>query len=1412
MYKACAALIVFVTWYTPAQAESASDLIGKVLGLPAERHSPHRVYTSELDKQQTLRLQQALVSLGYLKTKMDGKAGPATWDAVISWARDRGWKPPRTLRLAHLDALEREVSSAVQMPSTAVQPEHSSSESVIERVQVGLTQLGYLKAAASGVLDHETARAISEWAHDRGWETPETIRQDHADYIEKEVRERQLGLVVASSGGQRSADLTSGPNSGFERLADETSSNPELTVSWQEQQNVDRPGGDIRHGLSDTALRGITQAACAKACLATDGCRLYTFNLKGTVCFLKEGSGELIPFAGAVTAMLSEQRLKLIPPPTLGPAPELATDVTWQDTSSVQGHQERIRLRARSLGASCDAEEKKLAQLSAEMTWKLKTQTSQSGQAFSLTWEGNRLTKRIPAWLVVSSPDKIRFNGPGHVALGPEAANPFGIKTGEGETRALVSLASRGAGVNGKVDVVALEAGKLTLNIKLVGYLRSCLKEISLKTDTVSIDVAPAPAEIVLNTVEGRASLSHEIEVTKLSRTIILNEHRFLLLDTATGAEIIERAGSHLQVSPTHRFIAVDQGGRIEIIDMVDGRTATHVDPGDLYWGLGDSYVFSTTAPWATVSLASTFSNGLQILGQMTGPSCCGATPASTRVGIDLENSVFSILGTLGYRIGALQNPHYALVSDAQGGYSSQGGSDTSTNLQMLQSIGTVSPVSLANGFDVPGGFRSTSTWEDWNDSSDGDFQPKAFAETLKILARVGLSANQVRDRYTGTLAAGGNSRPVEQILEEQLARLGIKIAPMTEGEQVVVPDKSRPQSHSAYDTQERLEASAEAMKRLQTDAKAAGWKTSWSVPEDAEGTPDCEHIVVNGEIDRGQVTLPRDVVEVWRVGEGKTAAWVARADCVAGATFGSLRAYGGYYAMDFSRPLPAKGRAFVAETGFLFENAIHEFWYENAFRIKADTDFIVSISTGKGAIALIDRQSGAFAWIGQGLPNGDLLLDAWLTADHQHVIQLNTDGGFYVHSLDKEMGAVLSGRIVDDEIAVWTRDFHYDATAEAASLIDLKFPGYPAQFSLDRFGPAQRVSGLAQSVLGKTWISEQTPAIITLPPSLSGTIAMDGSGAITTDLKFDAAQVTKIAVFQDGQLSQSFTGEELSGRIRFERLKDARWISLVASTQDGLYSLPVTRDLGPATEKKAVARLLAVGINTYSHPSLPSLNYALRDAGQIISTVAHKDIPGQSFQLVEGPKDRAATPEAILAAARTLTAGLEQGDHAVLFLAGHGLRDADGRFYFATSATDPARLAQTALSFDNLQAVLSASPASITLLLDACHSGAAGGPTSASNDDLAKGFSQAGSNVTVVAAAKGRQESIGRRETGGLFTDAVVKVIGKNRHVYDKDRNGRIEASELYRGIKSLVVEATDGAQTPWITKSRVVGDYAIF
>ena len=82
-----------------------------------------------------------------------------------------------------------------------------------------------------------------------------------------------------------------------------------------------------------------------------------------------------------------------------------------------------------------------------------------------------------------------------------------------------------------------------------------------------------------------------------------------------------------------------------------------------------------------------------------------------------------------------------------------------------------------------------------------------------------------------------------------------------------------------------------------------------------------------------------------------------------------------------------------------------------------------------------------------------------------------------------------------------------------------------------------------------------------------------------------------------------------------------------------------------------------------------------------------------------------------------------------------------------------------------------------------------------------------------MLAASKGRQLSQESAAVGnGVFTHALKRVLGPERSRHDANRNGVIEISELYRAIKTIVVETTGGDQTPWLARSDLIGDFALF
>ncbi|MGB0085868.1 MAG: caspase family protein [Rhodomicrobiaceae bacterium] len=155
-----------------------------------------------------------------------------------------------------------------------------------------------------------------------------------------------------------------------------------------------------------------------------------------------------------------------------------------------------------------------------------------------------------------------------------------------------------------------------------------------------------------------------------------------------------------------------------------------------------------------------------------------------------------------------------------------------------------------------------------------------------------------------------------------------------------------------------------------------------------------------------------------------------------------------------------------------------------------------------------------------------------------------------------------------------------------------------------------------------------------------------------------------------------------------------------------------------------------------------------------------------------------------------------------------------DGRYYLTPSGFRLANVAGTGLAWSKLADVLGRSKARVIVILDACHSGLSGSEGLATNDEAVKELlSGARAPMLVLAASKGRQVSFeDSKWSGGVFTYALSEILQRGASTYDLDRNGTIELSELYRGLREIVTRETKGQQTPWLARQDLIGDFALF
>lgn len=1185
------------------------------------------------------------------------------------------------------------------------------------------------------------------------------------------------------------------------------------------QAHTDLPGYDLRNGLTDPELKSLEAEECAALCLATKDCTAYTLN-NGSgvvfsnyprggpgVCFLKHKPQQARGFRGAISGEMIGSWTLLRPPPTRGPSLTVRPDAAPISNESASAFSARMRAISKPMADSCRTERRRVEKLSEDMRFSFNKQSLRVGNELRVSWTGNTLKDRVPVWAMVSVDKPARFNGDGFFALGPKSANPFGISSGMGEQRALTALYARGSGRSGAISVLPLEAQTTKVTVRLVAYLRDCEQEVLLKEFTRTVDVSPGRANVVLPDQMPNGKLLHTVHVDEFDRIVHFNETRIRILHR-NGSEILNRAGSGVSFSPTTRFLSAVHNGKLDIVDLVDGATVTTLDLGTLYWGLGDALVMTNVVPWGEVSLVSTLGAPLDIKRQLTGPSCCHASPEKTKVMVSLENASFGIWGTHGHFVGSLQAPGYRHAESPHGGYSSSKIGSKPLYQLVLASMGPVAPISLANGFDIPGGLITTFSSEDLSYSEIGIH--RLFVKNERTGARL-LERNLRWSTQTQ------RQRRYEEDVEFQLERLGVSLRSMVVGDIVVaerpkdIPDELSRDRNGEYVPPSRQLAAmmAGVVEPFQRELTAAGWSFDWSdITPSAEHGLECYHMDLNQVFDEWPRPLVvRTLDRLVRIPTSTGVVWLSQAWCTAGATLGSLRPTTALYIHDIAEGPPVGRADTFRDTALFFENAPVPLWNDHPFNAKADKDFVLLFAPEQARVGVYDRNKRDMVQTFVDLPDGDLMIDAHLTLDGKIFVQENIDGSFIFHRLsDKE--TVLFGRLVNGEITVWTEDFRYDATAEAASLVDLRFAGLFDQFSLDRFEIGIRQDGLAERVADGDTLSPVEA--VSIPPAFEGTISAVNDTVVVEALLDRKRPAEKIEIYQEGVLTDVIDRTANKMTIEVNRMLGAQWVSVIARNDLGIASNDLTADLGLDARGRGALHGVLVGVDLYDDERLADLNYAKSDVGRIYETLNSETIGAESIKvLTKSNANALAIKEAIDALVDTI--GPE--DHGVLYFAGHGLQDDEGRFYFATPTTNLDDLKNTALPWSEVAKSLAKSEGKITILLDACHSGSADGRAFATNDDAVAGLSSIPANVTILSASKGRELSVESAAFGGgAFSAGIEQVLVARRATFDTNGNGQIERSEFFKGVSKAMSEMPDVKQTPWMTNTRLVGDYALF
>ena len=157
--------------------------------------------------------------------------------------------------------------------------------------------------------------------------------------------------------------------------------------------------------------------------------------------------------------------------------------------------------------------------------------------------------------------------------------------------------------------------------------------------------------------------------------------------------------------------------------------------------------------------------------------------------------------------------------------------------------------------------------------------------------------------------------------------------------------------------------------------------------------------------------------------------------------------------------------------------------------------------------------------------------------------------------------------------------------------------------------------------------------------------------------------------------------------------------------------------------------------------------------------------------------------------------------DVAMLFMAGHGVDDQGGRYFFVPQEVGPKEAMSLGLSYQDIRRALASVAGRVLFFIDTCHAGAAWGDPGKSPIDVSRIVNDLNSpenRVMTFASSTGHQLSYEKTEWGnGAFTKAVVEGLKGEADFF---KNGYVTAAQLDAYVSDRVPKITLGQQTPAI------------
>jgi Caspase domain len=374
---------------------------------------------------------------------------------------------------------------------------------------------------------------------------------------------------------------------------------------------------------------------------------------------------------------------------------------------------------------------------------------------------------------------------------------------------------------------------------------------------------------------------------------------------------------------------------------------------------------------------------------------------------------------------------------------------------------------------------------------------------------------------------------------------------------------------------------------------------------------------------------------------------------------------------------------------------------------------------------------------------------------------------------------------------------------------------------ALARANREAEITPAAQPLEAPVRIAQALPPIIEIIDPANGAVVSQDYVQLTYVITGPVGErVPGLSAHLNGQLVHTLAGPPIaipaSGHRGIVTVPLAGWlqsedaiIALIAEGRRASDPAQVKLRWVSQSVRVEIARptlfVLAIGVSRYARNPPRNLNYASKDAADILEILQPQK--GGLYQEVKilPLLDEDATSGGIIGGLRWLREQVAERDVVIVFFSGHGALEEV--YHFLPHDVDVRTqddLAVTAIRQDQLRAGLRAlhrNGAKVLAFFDTCHSGAGFAPTRdlpPDIDQLAAELQSKENGVIVFTSSTGRELSVEDPSwENGAFTEALLEAFAGKA---DRTGRGVLRVSDLQAFLPRRVRELTKNQQNPRI------------